>query len=220
MAKFDGAEFLIGLNNKESLLPVFAFGSIGYWAQLLDCGQEGAVIRLEIFENFIKQSPRSRFNIYGPNGIQTLGVLLEQKSTQIPIKDIKLSYDEPWPNNHLKALKTAYSSSPFYEYFEADMIHFYSKKRKFLVEFNLGSLELVNRFLNLQLNFQTTNEYVAEPEATDFRTLSKKDVFERNSMMTYNQVFMDQGNPFIPNLSILDLIFNEGPAAVLHLKSQ
>lgn len=216
MEKFAGVEYSIGLNNSEAVFPLFAFGSIGYWAKLIQFKS----VQFEVHENFIKQSSRSRYKIYGPAGGQTLSVLLGQKSSKSPLKDIQLSYDEPWSSQHLKALKTAYASSPFFEFYEDELSTLYSQKWEYLIDLNLASICWVIEKLDVQLHIDTTSNYSAETSAVDFRSTNKKEEYEIIGQQPYNQVFNDIGLPFIPHLSILDLLFNEGPMSYLYLKNQ
>ncbi len=172
----------------------------------------------EIEDNFQKQTNRTRAYIYSPNGIQILNIpvkhsnILHQKT-----KDVKIENDFDWQKQHLKSLEAAYRSSPFFEYFEAELQPIFSKKHTFLMDLNLESIELCFKFLRLSKTFEKTQEYFREPtETLDCRHLSngKKDV---SFFENYTQVFDDK-HGFLNNLSVLDLIFNEGRFALDYLK--
>lgn len=212
MERSVGVDYSAGLS--KALAPLYLFGSIGYWAELLRFSE----VTFEIHENFIKQSPRSRYSIYGPQGKQNLSVLLSNKSSRIPFKDIKLSYDEPWNVLHWRSLETAYGSSPFFEFYKDELKPIYNRKWDYLIDLNIAGIELIISWLNVDIWPKKSERYMTQTEGFfDLRTLDKKEEFSKNLLPTYNQVFMDQGNPFIPNLSILDLIFNHGPESISKL---
>ena len=171
----------------------------------------------EIEDNFQKQTNRTRAYIYSPNGIQILNIpvkhanILHQKT-----KDVKIENDFDWQKQHLKSLEAAYRSSPFFEYFEDELQPIFFKKHKFLLDLNLESIELCFKFLRLNKTFTKTEEYFRAPSNTaDYRKLAdgKKDQFQGNN---YKQVF-DSKHGFLNNLSVLDLIFNDGKFAIDYL---
>ena len=175
---------------------------------------------LETDDNFQKQTNRTRTNIYSPNGLQTLTIpvkhanILHQKT-----KDIKIENDFDWQKQHLKSLEAAYRTSPFFEYFEDELRLIFSKKHEFLLDLNLETFELVLKFLRLNKTYTKTTEYFKEPQQTkDFRYFAdgKKD---KSTFEVYTQVF-DNKHGFLTNLSVLDLIFNEGKFALGYLMKQ
>ena len=124
-----------------------------------------------------------------------------------------------WQKNHFKSLEAAYRTSPFFEYFEDDFRPIFEKKHEFMMDLNFQIFEIVNECLGVDLPFSKTNEYFHEiQDKTDFRYLAngKKDTFLNEE---YTQVF-EEKHGFLPNLSILDLLFNEGRHAVDYLKNQ
>lgn len=171
----------------------------------------------EVEDNFQKQTNRTRANIYSPNGIQILNIPVKHsKEIHQKTKDVKIENDFDWQNQHLKSLEAAYRSSPFFEYFEAELQPIFSKKHTFLMDLNFESIELCLKFLRLNKTYIKTQEYFREPiNSLDFRKLAdgKKDnsIFEN-----YTQVF-DEKYGFLNNLSVLDLIFNEGRFALDYL---
>lgn len=174
----------------------------------------------EVEDNFQKQTNRTRAHIYSPNGIQILNVpvkhsdILHQKT-----KDVRIENDFDWQKQHLKSLEAAYRSSPFFEYFEDELQTIFSKNHTFLMDLNFESIDLCFKFLRINKTFDKTQEYFREPTNTlDFRHLAngKKDISKFES---YVQVFDDK-HGFLNNLSILDLIFNEGKFALDYLLEQ
>jgi WbqC-like protein family len=174
----------------------------------------------EIEDNFQKQTNRTRANIYSPNGIQILNIPVKHsKELHQKTKDVKIENDFDWQKQHLKSLEAAYRSSPFFEYFEDEFQPIFTKKHTFLIDLNFESIELIFRFLRLNKSFEKTIEYFREPiDNLDFRKLAdgKKDqsIFE-----IYPQVF-DNKHGFINNLSVLDIIFNDGKFALDYLLKQ
>ena len=136
-------------------------------------------------------------------------------------KEIRIENDFDWQKQHFKSLESAYRSSPFFEYFEDDIRPIFEKKQDFLLDLNFKTLEVISKCLRMKFNFETTTEFFQETdpkEFLDFRFLTngKKDssVFE-----AYPQVFDDK-HGFINNLSVLDLLFNEGKFTVDYLRNQ
>ncbi|WP_348798805.1 WbqC family protein [Flavobacterium adhaerens] len=179
-------------------------------------------ITFEMEDNFQKQTNRNRTYIYSPNGVQLLNIPIKHSNTHHQkTKEIKIEQEFDWQKQHFKSLEAAYRSSPFFEYFEDDLLPIFQKKHTFLMDLNMEVLEIVCKCLRIKLDFNTTNEYfheISNPEIVDFRYLinGKKDkcVFE-----PYPQVFDDK-HGFLNNLSVLDLLFNEGKFAMDYLKNQ
>ena len=179
-------------------------------------------ITFEMEDNFQKQTNRNRTYIYSPNGIQLLNIPIKHSNlSHQKTKDIKIEPEFDWQKQHFKSLEAAYRSSPFFEYFEDDLLPIFQKKHDFLMDLNFEALEITAKCLRMKFEFDTTTEYFHEienPQITDFRYLvnGKKghSVFE-----TYSQVFDDK-HGFLNNLSVLDLLFNEGKFAMDYLKKQ
>lgn len=174
----------------------------------------------EVEDNFQKQTNRNRMYIYSPNGIQLLNIPIKHtKDKHQKTKDIRLETAFDWQKQHFKSLEAAYRSSPFFEYFEDSLSPIFTKKHTFLLDLNFETITLVSKCLGLPSEYGKTVEYFHEAaNFKDFRTLAngKKDSAELES---YTQVFGDKFG-FINNLSILDLLFNEGRFALDYLKNQ
>ena len=158
--------------------------------------------------------------IYSPNGIQLLNVPVKHSAEKHQkFKDVRIENDFGWQKNHFKSLEAAYRTSPFFEYFEDDFRPLFEKKHEFLMDLNLEIFELVNDSLGINIKAEKTSEFFHEvPNCNDFRHLinGKKDTTQ---IEEYTQVFNEK-HGFINNLSILDLLFNEGRYAVDYLKRQ
>jgi len=177
-------------------------------------------IVLEMEDNFQKQTNRNRTYIYSPNGIQLLNIPIKHsKEAHQRTKEVRLETAFDWQKQHFKSLEAAYRTSPFFEYFEETLSPIFNKKYTFLMDLNLESMTLISKCLGMPFSFETTTEYFHEvTEYKDYRGLAngKKD---NASFESYTQVFGEK-HGFLNNLSILDLLFNEGRFALDYLKKQ
>ncbi|WP_304198462.1 WbqC family protein [Flavobacterium alvei] len=176
----------------------------------------------EMEDNFQKQTNRNRMYIYSPNGIQLLNIPVKHsKQAHQKTKEIKIENDFNWQKQHFKSLEAAYRTSPFFEFFEDEILPIFEKKHHFLMDLNFETMEFAAKCLRMKLNFETTTEYFHEVDSNTFLDLrflvdGKKDASQFES---YTQVFGDK-HGFLNNLSILDLLFNEGKYALDYLKNQ
>ncbi len=203
------------MNSKEILIYPTYFPSISHYIAMIDA----KTVTFEVEDSFQKQTNRNRMYIYSPNGIQLLNISVKHDTANTSFKDIKIDNQHNWQKNHFKSLETAYKNSPFYEYFVDDLRPLFEKKHEFMLDLNFEIFELVNEALGISIPFEKTAEYFHEvTDKTDLRHLvnGKKDTTQ---IEPYTQVFDDK-HGFINNLSILDLLFNEGRYAVDYLKQQ
>ena len=172
-------------------------------------------ILFEVSDNYQKQTFRNRTYIYGANGKLGLfiPVIHTHKNREL-FKDVKISYESNWMDLHLKSLQSAYRSSPYFEYFEDDFIKLYSEKEKFLADFNIKCIKLISNLLDLDLDFKISSEYVEKTnDIIDLRDLSNARKQKTIETPKYIQVF-ESKHGYLNNLSIIDLIFSEGPNSV------
>lgn len=192
------------------------FPSISHYIAMIQADS----VTFEMEDNFQKQTNRNRMYIYSPNGIQLLNIPVKHsKDKHQKYKDVRIENDFGWQKNHFKSLEAAYRTSPFFEYFEDDFRPLFEKKQEFLMDLNLELFELINSSLGIKIEAQKTTEYFHDvTEYIDFRSLvnGKKDTTQ---IEEYTQVFDDK-HGFLNNLSILDLLFNEGRYAVDYLRNQ
>lgn len=196
-------------------LPTY-FPSISHFVALVQA--DG--ILLEVHDHFQKQTNRNRTYIYSPNGIQLLNIPIKHSKDRHQVaQDVKIEWAFDWQKQHFKSLEAAYRTSPFFEFFEDQLMPIFHEKPTFLLDLNLRAMEIVFGCLGMSFVVEKTTEYVHErTDVLDFRHLAngKKDT---SSFEPYPQVFADK-HGFISNLSVLDVLFNEGRFAKEYLKKQ
>lgn len=177
---------------------------------------------VEQHDNYQKQTFRNRCVIASADGPLSLTMPVEKPTDgRGCMKDIRISDHNHWRSIHWHALATNYQSSPFFEYYQDDFRPFYEQKWEFLVDFNEALVEKCCELIDLQPTILRTHEYIENDEQKkDFRSLiHPKKGYENDSEFVptpYYQVFRHKLG-FLPNLSIVDLIFNMGPEALVVL---
>lgn len=202
------------MNMTNVLLPVFYMPPISWFSVFLNPENE---IIFEQFENFPKQTYRNRTNIYGANGKLSLIIPINHNGKR-EMKDIEISYREDWRNLHWKSIKTAYQSSPYFEYYEDKFRKIYDLKEKFLLDFNLKGLEVIQQILKTEKAQSLNEEYIKNPESINFREKFSAKLPSEFQMEEYYQTFSDKLG-FLEDLSVLDLICNKGPESLTYIKS-
>lgn len=200
--------------NNKILLPIFYLPPISWFSVFLDPENE---IAFEQFENFPKQTYRNRTAIYGANGKLKLIIPIKHTGKR-EFKDTTISYVEDWQKLHWKSIKTAYQSTPYFEYYEDKLKTIFGEKVDSLLEFNLKALKTVLGILKTEKDFTLTDEYFKNPDALDYRTKFSAKTESETSFPEYYQSFSDKSG-FIKDLSILDLICNIGPESLTYLRN-
>ena len=173
-------------------------------------------VRIEAAENYLKQTYRNRCLIAAANGPLSLSIPIVKPDTlKCLTKDIRISDHGNWRHLHWNAISSAYNSSPFFEYYEDDFAPFYEKKYDFLFDFNEELRQMVCNLLDIHPHVVFTTDFETEVE-NDFRGISPKRELGDPAFFPkpYYQVFQDK-HGFIPNLSIIDLLFNTGNEGIL-----
>lgn len=173
----------------------------------------------EIEDTYQKQTYRTRCYIYEANGKQLLNIPIQHTKSS-KTKDIKIDNSSNWHKQHIKAMQIAYRSSPFFEFYEEDIVAVFDKIPRFLLDFNFKCQDKILELLQLDVLYTTSKEYIKKYTAgIDARFLADAKSETYYNFDTYIQVFSDKLG-FIENLSILDLLFMEGPNALKYLENQ
>jgi hypothetical protein len=193
----------------QYILPLNYFGGIGYFQHLL---LPDSVV--DVHEHFIKQTGRSRCYILSANGPIQLSVPVSKPyGNKTLTKDVLISYATDWQRTHWKAIESAYASSAFFEDYARDIEQLIFSRKEFLQELDIASIQLVNSWLDLNIKLHLSDRFVEEENCKDHRKALEEPV----AVKPYYQLFTAPGN-FYEGLSILDLIFSEGPMARNWLK--
>ena len=204
------------------LLSTTYFGPI-QWYQKLYRADEAWI---EQHEHFVKQTYRSRCIIATTQGTQALSIPIEHPTSNVQcstfnvqrIKDIRISDHGNWRHLHWNALQSAYGESPFFEYYEDDLRPFFEKRWTFLFDFNEAIREKLCELLDISPVVRFTEKYVSD-YASDYReAINPKHPAPDPDFQPrrYYQVY-EAKHGFLPNLSIVDLLFNMGPESVFYL---
>lgn len=196
------------------LLSTAHFPPIQYLSKIIDLEE----ITIEARESYQKQSYRNRFRVSAANGpIDLIIPLLKGWSSGQKIKDVKLDYSNGWNKVHRKTILSAYKHSPFYEFYIDDLSHFWEKKWRYLFDINMETLICIFGFLGLDIKICESEDFLKPASDLDLRYLiHPKKFLELDpdfEVVEYTQNFSDRYD-FIPNLSILDLLFQTGPDAL------
>ena len=169
----------------------------------------------------MKQTYRNRCCISGPQGKQLLNIPVLKGNSKQATKEVKIDYDTPWQQHHLKTLASCYNSSPFYEFFEAELTELLSRKETFLLDLNLKCHEFVMESIQMFVpKTRLTSVYEKDYEvAKDYRYLVNAKAQQSFDFEPYTQVFSERYG-FIENLSVLDLLFAEGGNSLNYLETQ
>ncbi|WP_316803480.1 WbqC family protein [Pedobacter nototheniae] len=199
-----------------AILPLFYIPPVGYFSLMQKLSPD---FLIEQYEHLPKQTYRNRASICSPNGKLDITVpVVKGSKTHTRVKDVKISYDFNWQRLHWLSLESCYRSSAYFEFYEDELARFYNEKFEFLFDYNFQLLEWLSKKLKLNTAFSFTEEYIANVGPNlDYRNImNPKKTEEMVNNKPYYQVFEDR-NQFMPNLSIVDLLFNQGPQARLYL---
>ncbi len=171
---------------------------------------------LEGYEHYQKRTWRNKTAIISASKPLTLSIPLRKgKNNQKPIQQVEISYDEPWNKIHLHSIQTAYGKSAFFEEVEAAISHLYNAEKNSLWDFNVSLLKEVISMLKGNFTFEITKDYLPElSSGVDIRKgiPAGKASIDVEENLKYLQVHR-LGKPFLPNLSILDVLCHLGPAS-------
>lgn len=190
------------------VFPTAYFGNIAYFQHIV--AVQAPVIELK--EHFVKQTVRSRCEILGPNGVQTLSIpVVKVNGNKTTMEDIEIAQDN-WQKIHWKSMETAYASSPYFDFYEQEIQELIHTPTNKLVELNEKITQRILTWLDIPIKITHSTSFLStESYTNDFRT-TNFNVNELLNLQNYTQVFRGK-EKCEKNLSILDLIMNEGPMA-------
>ena len=183
------------------------------------CLLSGKTLWIEKHEHYIKQSYRNRCVIYSANGPLALSIPIMDQNRKEPIHQKRISYAEAWQNQHWRAITSAYKNSPYFEYFEDELRLFYETKTEFLFDYNLQLTQAILKMIRQSPALSFTESY--EKTYEDRLDMRERIDPKRESLFSYQsyyQVFSEK-HGFIPNLSMIDLLFHEGINALKYLQA-
>lgn len=194
-----------------TILPLAYLPSVAWFARLLrgDC-------IVDLGEHFVKRSERNRARILATDGVMELTAhVCHANRPRQPMRDVRLDYSKRWQHQHWGALVSSYRSSPYFDYYAGRFEPFYTRPYDFLVDYNLGLLEVMCSLAKIPMPALSERYVEARPGDLDLRSRnSEGPAFEAEP---YFQVFSDR-MPFAANLSFADLLFAEGPESVSVLR--
>lgn len=202
------------LRSKSVVLSTAYLAPVDYYYLL----NNASAVILEQYEYYEKQSYRNRCTILTANGKMDLNIPVEKAGKTI-IRDIRISEHGNWQSLHWKAFESAYSSSPFFEFYSDDLRPFYEKKFDYLFEFNTLLQQKIMELIDIQpvVKFTECYESKMNRDVVDFRSgihPKKEPLFD---LPAYYQVFESKFG-FAGNLSVVDLLFNLGPESILYIE--
>jgi hypothetical protein len=195
------------------LLSTTYFGPVQWYQKL----HRAEYVQMEQWENFQKQTYRNRCLIATTQGIQALTVPTERGGSLL-IKDTRISDHGNWRHLHWNALQSAYGESPFFEYYQDDIRHFIEQRWDFLLDFNEAIRVKMCELIDIQPKVTLTSEYSPSSKIDYREAIRPKHPLPDPDFepKPYYQVYQ-QKHGFLPNLSILDLLFNMGPESIFYL---
>lgn len=195
------------------LLPSFYFGSVEHYRMLAKHQQ----VLIDTGEHYVRQSYRTRTTVIGPNGVQDLSAqIIHGHGAKLPMREVRLSRAETWPQQHLHAIRSAYGKSPWFIHYIDEIEQVLLRGHERLIDLNADTLRLGMKWLGLTTEVTTSEAFVEDTQGMlDLRTsFHPKKVLpgDVEPVPEYYQVFADR-HGFRPRMSVIDLVCNLGPAA-------
>ena len=190
------------------VFPITTFGPTVVFTEIIKHQQ----VYIEVNENFIKQTWRSRYVIAGANGAQTLVVPVQKANSKQLMRDVKIDNTVPWQRNHWRSIEAAYNKSAFFEYYKDLLLPLFTDKFDLMIDYNWATLLYLHKHLQINTVLLKTIMYETDYDF-DYRNFEQIKFVEP---IPYNQVFMYK-RKFIPYTSALDLLFSLGPKSSQYL---
>ena len=202
---------------KTALLHPTYFPSI---LQMATIAQAEEII-FEVQDNYQKQTYRNRCYIAHTNGKLLLNVPIKHRKdgSRQKMKDVVVENAFPWQKEHWRSIQNAYRTSPFFEYYEDELEHLFTEPVGKLLDFNLKIYETIAELIGLDVPTSNSETYEVTPASIDKRYLANAKSERLTILQPYTQV-LEAHHGWLPNLSIVDVLFNEGPNTLNYLESQ
>ncbi len=197
---------------QKIMVPPY-FGPISCWKQIINSN-----ILWDVHQNYIKQTYRNRTFIHSANGLQILTVPVKHSKIKFSMLEAKIDNSIAWQKNHWRSIESAYSSSPFFEFYKDSLEKIYIKEYIYLTKFNFDIIKLILEWTDIEMKSELSKDYkIGYENSLDLRKNMENKKYSCSENLKYRQVFSDK-NGFLNDLSIIDLIFNEGPNSISYLK--
>jgi len=196
----------------NALIETHYLPCLEYFTATLACDE----ITLEVHENYQKQSYRNRCRILSAGGVLELSIPIRKTGGKMKITEAKIDYQQKWVKDHWRTIRTSYGNAPFFEHFAGYFEEIYQRKYRYLLDLNIAFFELCWKLMRMDKTIQRSEYY--QPEGIAGQLDLRSRIHPKNTSETkhfykpcnYNQIF---GRKFAGNLSIIDLLFCEGPDA-------
>ena len=197
---------------QKIMVPPY-FGPISCWKQIINSN-----ILWDVHQNYIKQTYRNRTFIHSANGLQILTVPVKHSKIKFSMLEAKIDNSIAWQKNHWRSIESAYSSSPFFEFYKDSLEKIYIIEYIYLTKFNFDIIKLILEWTDIEMKSELSKDYkIGYENSLDLRKNMENKKYSCSENLKYRQVFSDK-NGFLNDLSIIDLIFNEGPNSISYLK--
>jgi len=197
-----------------TLFTTAYFPSISYMARFLAENEP----LIEVYETYHKQTYRNRCRVMTANGVESLSVpVVKANGNHTMTKDMVISPIEPWQHIHSRCLESAYKASPYFDHYYDYLKPIFEGRFERLIDLNDAALRAIFKMLKVNKEIVHTTDYVREAENDLREVFNPKKPFDISLFPAYYQVFSEKFT-FAADLSVLDLIFNEGPEASAYLK--
>ena len=193
-----------------------------------------SIVYIEACENYQKQSYRNRCRFYAADGVQALSfpIVHENGTHKLPVSEIKVDYSTPWLQQHERAIVSAYRTSAYFEYYQDELFAILESRPEKLLDLNMSLLRFFIEKTGIKVDLRMTDDFSRDGilEAADGSSVICDDLRERIHPKRSNTILSDMGleKPYFqvfaqkygfqPDLSVMDLLFNEGPDSILYLK--